>query len=199
METNDLQHFGLGNLLAPVKALTKKETLVSAAKLGAGAAVGITVANLLLTKVLVRNGVPVVPATWTPLATAVGGVVLGGLAKQFVGDKVATGVVAGTVGLALSQMIARFTSAAPAEVVAAAQQDSSMDSMSGLSGLGRRGFSSLGALGAGASQVYGVGTPDMSAARMFSGTTVGIEETGNPLGNATVEITEPSAFAGILQ
>jgi len=85
----------------------------------------------------------------------------------------------------------------PQSQTEAAQEQAGQDSMSGLSGLGH-GFRSLGALGAGASQVYGVGTPDMSAARMFNGATVAIEETGGMSG-ATVQIEEPSAFAGILQ
>ena len=197
METNDLQHFGLGNLLAPVKELTKKEVLVSAAKLGVGATAGIVGTNFLLSRVLVRGGVPLVPATWRPLATAVVGIVGGGLAKRFVGEKIAVGMTAGAVGVAISMLVDRFTAQAPAEVVAAAQEQAGQDSMSGLSGLGH-GFRSLGALGAGASQVYGVGTPDMSASRMFNGATVAIEETGGMSG-ATVQIEEPSAFAGILQ
>lgn len=205
METKDVSHFGLGSLLAPVKSLVKKETLMSAAKLGAGAAGGILAANFLMSRVLVKDGVPLVPVKWSPLAMAALGIVGSGVARRFVGEKVAVGVVAGTVGAAVTEMVMRFTSPAAAAQANAAEASemSGYGPQFGSLGNGRAfarglsGFSGLGALPAGNSQVYGVGTPDMSAARMFGGATVAIEETG--LRGATVQIEEPSAFAGILQ
>src|SRR4051812_313517 len=103
METKEISHLSIGGLLAPVKALTKKETLMSAAKLGAGAAGGIIGVNLLLSKVpfLANN----IPTAWRPIATAIVGIIGAGVAKRFVGEKIATGVVAGTVGVAISQMV----------------------------------------------------------------------------------------------
>lgn len=188
---DSLEHNAIGNLMAPVKSLLKKETLMSAAKLGAGAAGGIIGVNLLLSRVpFLANHIP---ATWKPLATAVAGILGAGFAKGFLGEKIATGVVAGTVGVAISQMVDRFTSSAPSAVVASTQEAAGDESMSGLSG----GFR-FRALGAGAGQVYGVGTPDMSAARMFNGATVAIEEAGGMSG-ATVAIEEPGRFAGAFQ
>ncbi len=206
MNTTDISHLGLGTLLAPIKDLTRKETLMNAAKLGAGAAGGIVGANFLLSK-LVKDGQPIVPRKWSPLAMAVAGVLGGGIAKRFVGDKIATGIIAGTVGAALSQVVMGFAAPAVAAVEqsASAHEDAGMGPQMGGLGTGRafaRGLAGLSgrALSAGgASQVYGIGTPDMSASRMFNGATVAIEETGGQMAGATVEIEETSNLAGFLQ
>ena len=189
-------HLGIGTLTAPLKALVNKKNLTDALKLGGGAAGGIVGANLLMSRVLVKDGRPLVPDAWAPAATAVLGMLGAGIAKQFVGPTVATGIIAGTVGVAISKMVDRFMSPAPAVAVAAEQAAAGADSMSGLSFAGLSGSGIAGALPSSTS-LYGVGTPDMSGAQMFNGAAVAIEQTGGPMGGAAVEIENSQSIAGI--
>jgi hypothetical protein len=46
--------------------------------------------------------------------------------------------------------------------------------------------------------LFGVGTPDLSGAEMFSGASVAIEDTTNALSGATIAIEQPSNFAASL-
>lgn len=206
-DTKSMEHLGLGTLTAPLSKLgLNKAGLMDALKLGIGATAGITGTDLLLSRVLVKDGVPMIPSKWAPAAIAVGGIVGGALAKRFrLGDKIATGIVAGTVGVAISEIIKRFTAPAAAATNASAEAAE----MSGYGAQAIAGFGSgrafAGGLGgfAGLSggrggQVYGVGTPDMSANRMFSGATVAIEDTNRgPMAGATVEYEDASSLAGI--
>ena len=87
-----------------------------------------------------------------------------------------------------------------AEIEAAGGQ---AESVAGF-GLGRafapsmRAMAGLGRVAADPTMLFGVGTPDMSASRMFNGATVAVEE-GGPMSGASVSIETPSAFAGALQ
>lgn len=184
-----------------------KDTVKDAAFLGGGAAAGIFGVDFLMSKVLVSNGTPLVPVKWSPLAGAALGVVAGMFLRKKVNEDFGLGVVAGTVGLALSsyagQLISPTMAAATAQASAAEASGAGTAATSGfgfgraLAGIGLRG----GGFGA-VRQVpqrellFGVGTPDMSAAGMFGGANVAIEESGQIHG-ASVAFEESSPLAGL--
>ena len=204
MSNADIKH-SLG-LVSMVKGLVpSKANVKDAFKLGLGAAGAITVTDLLLSRALVRNGVPMIPVAWNPLAIPVGAWLLSRLAlKLKLGGTIADGMLAGGVGVGMSALLAKFTSPAMAASAASAQMtEDSGGGMQGVQGFGfgrafASGVAGLGRLGAvrrGAS-LYGVGTPDMRAARMLSGATVAIEDAG--LRGATVAYEDNSNFASAL-
>lgn len=170
---------------------TLKGNAMDYVKLGVGATLGIIATDLAMSKVLVRDGVPLIPDKWASLAIAALGIVGGEAVKKYDRD-LGTGVIAGTVGVAASSLAAKLIGpavGAPAAASAAVQ------------GFGNgRVFSGFGyaapALGAGGQSVYGIGTPDMSANRMFNGATVAFEE-GGAMAGASVQFEE-NGFAGIL-
>lgn len=195
-------------LMSMVKSVVpSKSDFKDAFKLGLGAAGAITLTDLLLSRALVRNGAPMIPVAWNPLAIPVGAWILSRIAiKLKLGNMVADGMIAGGVGVGMSALLARFTSPAMAASTASAavteDQGGGVQGVQGF-GFGRAfapgvaGFAGLGAMRSrrGAS-LYGVGTPDMSAARMLSGATVAIEDGG--LRGATVAYEDSSNFASAL-
>jgi len=198
-------HFSSSGLLSKL-GLTKSN-IVDVAKLGGGAALGITSADLLQSRVLVKNGVPMIPPNYGPWFNIAYGIVTGGLAAKFLGSRIGLGWAAGAAGVGISALIASFISPpVAASAAAATAAESTGDqanavqgfgfgrafapSLAGLAGLGRVRRS-----GGTSPLLFGVGTPDMSAARMFSGATVAIEPTG-PMAGATVAIEPAGGLAG---
>lgn len=211
MKTDEATHLGFGALTSPLKTVgLTKAGIMEALKLGAGATVGIVGSDLVLSRLLVKDGAPIIPVKWAPAAIALSGIMGGALARKFVGAQIATGIVAGTVGLAISEVIKRFTApAAAATNAAAASAEVSGYGAQTLAGFGAGrafapglgGFAGLGRYSAGVGEhsLYGVGTPDMSANRMFNGATVAIEDS-NQMNGATVQYEDNgvSGFAGSL-
>lgn len=207
MSTN-VSHLGLGSLVSAV--VPSKSSLKDALKLGAGAAAAVTLADLAQNKLLVKGGVPMVPVSWAPVFTAAFGIVAGGIVSRKWSGEVGKGMVAGGVGVGIAALIAKYTSPMTAASAASAEaaEDAGMgpQAVAGL-GFGRtyargtRGLAGLSGLGRSRmpqdpSMLFGVGTPDMRAARAFNGATVAIEQPG--LAGATVAIQQPSMFAGAL-
>ncbi len=148
-----------------------------------------------------------VPSAWSPLFSACFGIAVGGLVRSKYAA-IGTGFIAGGVGIGMAALIAKYTSPAASasmQTAAAAEaQGAEAQAMAGF-GLGRAfapGLGGLGSLGQAriqdSSMLFGVGTPDMSASRMFNGATVSVEE-GGQMSGASVSIETPSNFAGALQ
>lgn len=188
----------LGNIID--KAGLTKSNLKEAAKLGLGAGAFPFVYGLIQSQLLLRAS----PATFAQntygeyAARALSGVILGSVTNRMLKmPAVGDGMVASAVGSVVRDLLApMFNPAAKAaqQAVTAAEQSGS-DQMSGVNPLGRglAGFSGLGAY-RDPSMLFGVGTPDMSASRMFNGATVAIESS-NGLQGATVAIEPQSNFA----
>lgn len=199
---SDNKHsLGLVKMLVP-----HKSDLMNALKLGGGAAGAITLTDVLLSRLLVRNGAPMVPVKWSPVAIPVLAWLLSRVALKvrFLGPTVANGMIAGGVGVGMSALLARF--AAPSVAASAAAAEMTEDAGGGVQGtagfgLGRAfagGTRSLGALRTRrSSALYGVGTPDMRAARMLNGATVAIED--GRMAGATVAIEDNSNYASSFQ
>jgi hypothetical protein len=189
---------------------------MGAAKLGIGAAAFPFVYGMLQSKVLLRMSSAQF-AQNTPgeyAARAVSGVVLGALTSRLLKQtRVGDGMMAAAVGSVFKDLLAGWMNPAAAtaqKAVTAAEQTTGEPQVSatnplgsGLAGLG------LGLAGANASSLgsanndnqallFGVGTPDLSGAEMFSGATVAIEDTTNALSGATIAIEQPSNFAASL-
>ena len=204
MSTPSPMHLGLGTL---TNALGLSRTPIKGIlKLGAGSVAAITLSDLLQSRVLLRNGSPIVPTAWAPAFTAAFGVVAGGLAKKKGYSDIGDGMIAGGVGVGISALIAKMMNPTMAASQAAATmtEDSQMDAQGVMGfGFGRAfarglgGLSGLGRAGSDSGLLFGVGTPDMSGARMFNGATVAVEESGL-LSGATVAIENPNAFASSL-
>lgn len=200
----NVSHLGLGTITSAVGL--NKASLKDALKMGAGSVAAITLSDLAQSRLLVRNGVPMVPMKFSPLFTAAFGIVLGGLAKKRGYSRIGDGMVAGGVGVGIAALIAKYTSPvmAASQAAAAAGEAGGMDAQAVAGfGFGRayaRGLGGLSGVGAAASDpnmLFGIGTPDMSGARMFNGATVAVEEQGL-LSGATVAIENPNAFASSL-
>jgi hypothetical protein len=205
-------HSGLGDLVSAV--VPTKSSLKDALKLGAGAAAAVTLSDLAQNKLLVSNGRPLVPMAWAPVFTAAFGIVAGGIVAKKWSGELGKGMVAGGVGVGMAALIAKYTSPMTAATVAAGSTAENAGAppqavsgfgfgrayasgARGLSGLaGIAGGSGLGRLPQNPAMLFGVGTPDMRAARAFNGATVAIEQPG--LSGATVAIQQPSMFAGAL-
>lgn len=202
----------LGSLAGVVDTL--RDNAMDYVKLGAGAAGGILVTDFALSRLLVKDGKPLVPEKWSPLAIAVAGVLGGELAKKYLDKDVGMGVVAGTVGLAVSAMVGKFTAPAVSATTAAADASESAGQTAQATagfGFGRAFAPSVGSfagafaglgrmLPEGRELLYGVGTPNMGAASMFSGATVSIEDDSGAMAGANVSFEDDgsSGFAGIL-
>lgn len=190
----------LGSIL-DTAGLTKSN-LMKAVKLGVGAAAFPIVYGYLRSLLVGRvsqlaQGTPVEMAT-----RAVAGLALG----HFVGNtrilggsrEMGDGMMASAVGTLVSDLLMPYLNpaAGAAKAAVTATELQGIPAFSASNPLG----ASLAGLGYGAggdqSLLFGVGTPDMSANRMFNGATVAIEEKG--LAGATVVIESPPAFAGAL-
>mgnify|MGYP001594861794 CR=1 FL=1 len=203
--SDNVQHFGLGTIQATLGL--QKSNLMTAAKLGVGAAAGITLGDLLQSQVLVKNGVPIVPVRWAPLFHALFGIAGGTIVRKKIGNDYGIGMMAGGVGIAMSALLGMVLSRtmSASGSAAAMTEDAGGGAQAGVGfGLGRafagsmRSLSGLGRTTSDPTLLFGVGTPDMSGAGLFNGATVAIEQS-NGLQGATVAI-EPSGrgFASIL-
>lgn len=188
------EHFSLGGIAATVGL--QKNNLMRAVKLGIGATAAITLGDLLQSKVLVKNGAPMIPTTWAPVVHALFGIMGGAIVGKKINVDVGTGMVAGGVGLGVSALIgqamSRTMGASAATAKVAEDQGSAPQAVSGF-GLGRAfapSMSSLAGLGrvvhTDPAMLFGVGTPDMSAAGMFSGATTAIEDGSGSLHGKTI-------------
>lgn len=184
----------LGNLID--KAGLTKSNLKEAAKLGAGAGLFPFVYGLLQSQVGLRFAPSIfAQGSYTEYAArAISGVVLGQLAGKLTKmPQLGDGMVASAVGSVVRDVLAPMfnPAAAAAQAAVTAAERSGQDQMSGVNPLGR-GLAGLGAYNP--ATLLGVGTPDMSATRMFNGATVAIEQ-GGQMAGATVAIEQPSSFA----
>lgn len=201
--SNDTKHLGLGAITAKV-GLTKSN-LVEKLQLGLGVAV-FPVAYGLARGAILRAVPQLAQNTWAERAVrALSGVVLGTITERIVkgtiGGRIGDGMAASAVGSVLMDSLTPFLSPAAGaaqSAVTAAEMSTGEAQVSGFNPMGR-GLAGLGQLGRVAENpglLFGVGTPDMSAASMFNGATVAVEEAG-PMAGATVAIEQPN-FAGIL-
>lgn len=190
----------LGNLI-DTAGLTKSN-LKEAVKLGLGAGAFPFVYGLIQSKLLLRASATTfaqgTPAEYATRALA--GVMLGALTNRLakmpaVGD----GMVASAVGSVVRDLVAPMfnPAAAASQAAVTAAEKSGIDQMSGINPLGRglAGLGNLAGLSANPAMLFGVGTPDTSAGRMFSGATVAIQE-NNGFHGATVAIEPSNNFAG---
>lgn len=201
--SDNVQHFSLGNITATLGL--QKSNLMTAAKLGAGAAAGITLGDLLQSRILIRNGTPMVPIRWAPLFHALFGIVGGTIVRKQIGNDYGIGMMAGGVGIAASALLGQVLSRTMGASASTAQvtEDAGGGAQSGIGfGLGRAFAPSMQALGGlgrtrttnDPTLLFGVGTPDMSGAGLFNGATVAIENS-NSLNGATVAIENSGGFA----
>lgn len=184
----------LGNIID--KAGLTKSNLKEAAKLGVGAGLFPFVYGILQSQVGLRFAPSVfAQGTYSEYAIrATSGVVLGHLTGKLakmpaVGD----GMVASAVGSVVRDLLAPMfnPAAAAAQQAVKAAEMTGQDQMSGVNPLGR-GLAGLGAYNP--TNLFGVGTPSLSAAPMFDGATVAIES-GGQMSGATVAIEQPGRFA----
>lgn len=191
----------LGNLID--NAGLTKAALMKALPFAAGALLFPIVYGQLQSRLLLKASPSMFAAnSWGERAARIlSGLVLGGLTASMGGQKDAG---MGMTIMALAQVggdiITGFinpASAAAQAVVKAEEAATGVGQMSAINPMGR----GLAGLGYGSQQdqsmLFGVGTPDMSANRMFNGATVAIEEAGGFSG-ATVAIQPSNAFAGAL-
>ena len=179
-----------------------KKDAVEAAKLGLGAALAISAAEFIQSKLLL-NGKPAIPAMWAPAFNAAFGAVAGYFTKRF-DYEVGTGMIAGGVGSGVAAVVKMVTDG---QTMAAVQADSAKlqggfgfgRAFASSSGVGRVGRVGRLAPRAPQKHIYGVGTPDMSAAGMFHGATVAIEEKTRKGGlrGATVQFEPVNSLAGV--
>lgn len=202
-----VSHFGLGSIVSAVTP--SKSNLKDWLALGGGSAAAVTLADLAQNKLLVSNGVPMIPISMAPFFSMAFGIVAGGIAKRQGYANIGNGMIAGGVGVGIAALVAKFTSpttAASAAAAGAAEASGApAQAVSGF-GFGRtyarglRGLSGLGALPGtrqpNPNMLFGVGTPDMRAARAFGNANVAIEQPG--LAGASVAFQSPSQFAGAL-
>ncbi len=178
-----------------------KSNLMNALKLGAGAAMFPFAYGFLRSQVLLRMSPQYfAQGTWVELMTrGLSGVMMGGLGKKFLGASMGDGIVASAVGSVATELAASLMNPAAAaanSLVTATEQATGQDQMSGINPMGR-GLAGLGYGGRDNSLLFGVGTPDMRANKMFNGATVAIES-GGPMSGATVAIESENGFAGAL-
>lgn len=190
----------LGNLVQ--SAGLNMKNIVRALKFGVGAGAFPFVYGALQSKLLLKAS-PTMFAQNTPgeyAARGLSGIILGGLVATMVKQpEIGIGMTAMAVGLVLKDIVAGFMSpsaSAAQAVVKAEEQATGVGQMSGVNPMG----TGLAGLGYGSqrdqSMLFGAGTPDMSANRMFNGATVAIEEHG--FSGATVAIERSPSFAGAL-
>lgn len=182
---------------------TLRRSWLDYVKLGAGATAAIAGSDLLLSRVLVKDGRPLVSPKWSPLAVAAMGVLGGEFVRRKVDEDVGAGMIAGGVGVALAAVAKMALSAVTRSKTAQATADEAAgqgaQQMEGF-GFGRAfapGFGG-GAARLPAQSLYGVGA-DVSAAGVFNGSTVAIEENGAVAGAAVRIEEDAGGFAGILQ
>lgn len=188
--------FGIGDLG------DLKDSLMDYLELGGGAAGAILLTDLIQSKVLVRNGQPIIPVQYAPWATALMAIVGGEYLRRHVRRDLGSGAIAGGVGVAVSALVAKFASPAVAATSASASASEGAGTGPAATagfGFGRAFAGSLGAFsGLGYARMpnrellYGVGS-DVGAARMFNGATVQFEEQGGAMAGATVQFEDQSA------
>lgn len=195
MKTSGLEHFGLGNVASMVGL--SKASLMEYVKLGAGATVSVTLGNLLLSK-LTSQGKPLIPAEYSPYALALLGIIGGGIVKKKLDSDIGLGMVAGGVGVAVSELVTRFINPASTASVKAADSAEQVGygPQFGSLGSGRAFAHGLAGLSLGAAPARAL--PQSTASSMLNGAAVAIEEAGaESLAGASVAI-EDANFASAL-
>lgn len=187
----------LGNIID--KAGLTRSNLMEAAKLGVGAGLFPFAYGLIQKGLLKASPTMFAQGTWSEYATrALSGVVLGSVTTRVLKQgAMGDGMVASAVGSVFRDLAAPLfnpAAAATQAAVTAAEASTGEAQISGVNPLGR-GLAGLSGLSADPSLLFGVGTPDMSASRMFSGATVAIEQGG--MSGATVAIEPQQNFAGV--
>lgn len=178
-DSKNLQHLSLGSLTRALKVPSTSE-LKHYGKMGLGVVVGNTVPKM----ALARIPLPVaVPAIAIPFIESAIGIIGGGIVSKKVDRDVGTGIIAGAAAIGVGALVGMVM----ARVAPAVAQDGQAN-IEGLAGMRSLASGSL----------YGVGTPDVGAARMFAGATVAMEEVGGPMAGATVQFEPSSNFAGVL-
>lgn len=188
----------LGNIL-DTAGLTK-DNLMKAVKLGVGAGLFPIVYGWLRGMAVSRVSALKQGSATEYAVRALAGVVLGTATARFGQREAGDGMMAAAIGTIVSDLVAPMLNPAAAAVQSGASSSEAVSGVSAYSASNPMGRS-LAGLGYGGnngdqSLLFGVGTPDMSAARMLSGATVAIEEKG--LSGATVAIEQQPSFAGAL-
>jgi hypothetical protein len=190
----------LGNIID--KAGLTRSNLMEAAKLGVGAGLFPFAYGLIQKGLLRASPTMFAQGTYSEYATrALSGVILGSVTTRVLKQgAMGDGMVASAVGSVFRDIAAPlFNPAAKAQqaAVTATEAATGEAQMSGVNPLGRglAGLNGLSGFAADPSLLFGVGTPDMSASRMFSGATVAIEQGG--MSGATVAIEPQQNFAGV--
>lgn len=196
----------LGNIVE--KAGLTRRNLMEAAKLGAGAAAFPFVYGFLHSKLLVKSPMLAQNTPGEYAARALSGVVLGSLTNRMLKQPaLGDGMVASSVGSVVRDLIAPMfnpaVAASQAAVTAAEKATGEAQATaSNPVGTGMAGVAGFAGLGYNASNdqslLFGVGTPDLSGASMFSGATVAVEDTTSGLSGATVAIEQQPNFAAAL-
>jgi hypothetical protein len=180
-----------------------KSNIKEGVKLGAGAMAFPFAWSFLQGQLLLRASPAMFAQGTAPemALRAIGGVMLGSLvSKRLKQPAIGDGIVASAVGSVAKDIASRLMNPAAAAVqdaVTSAEQATGASQMSGISPLGR-GLAGL-RVGGGnfaatsrngnPAMLFGVGTPNMSAAKMLSGATVAIEQKSNSgLRGATVAV-----------
>jgi len=186
----------LGNIL-DTTGLTKSNVM-KAVKLGLGAA-GFPLLYSWLRGMAVSRGYLAQGTAQEYVVRGFSGLLAASLTVKYTGQReAADGMMAAAIGSIVSDVITPMLNPAAkaAQAAAKAEELQGVPSFSASNPMGV----GLAGLGYGAqgdqSLLFGVGTPDTSAARMLSGATVAIEQPG--LAGATVAIEQPSSFAGTL-
>lgn len=189
----------LGNLIT--QAGLTKSNLMDAAKLGLGAGLFPFAYGLIQKGLLKASPAMFAQGTYTEYAArALSGVVLGSLTSKLAKQPImGDGMVASAVGSVVRDIAAPLlnpAARASQAAVTAAEASSGEAQMSGVNPLGRGlAGTNLSGFAADPSLLFGVGTPDTSAGRMFNGATVAIEQGG--MSGATVAIEPSQSFAGV--
>lgn len=196
-------HLGLGALTQKVGL--SKSNLMEKLQLGLGVA-AFPLAYSFARGALLRMVPSLAQNTWLERGVrAVTGVVAGAvterLVKGAVGARIGDGMAASAVGSVIMESVSPWlnpAAAASQDSITAAEMATGESQVSGYNPLGRglAGLGNLGRVVENPAMLYGVGTPDMSAAGMFNGATVSIEDQG-PLSGATVAIEQPNFAASL--
>lgn len=184
-----------------------KSTATGSLGKGLSVAAGILGTDLLLSRVLKKDGRPLVPANLGPLGIAGLGVVLGWALDRY-GSRVPLinklnpdMVAAGAVGVAIAGFAGKLLSPTldASSEAATAQPNAPTAGF----GFGRAFAGAGGGLGnfylPNRKSLYATGVRDLSAANMFHGANVQLQETGaRGFQGATVQFEQNGAMAGVL-
>lgn len=185
MNGNDFKHLSLGSLTRTLHLPSMNEAK-HYAKLGAGVVAGSVGTNMAVDRLAaaIPSVAGVIPPVAMPFVKTALGIAAGGIIAKKLDKDAGAGFIAGAASIAAAAVIQMVL-----DKVAPSVAQETAPATEGMSGLGR--------LPAG-SHIYGVGTPDVGAARMFAGATVAMEEVGGPMAGATIQFEPTSNFAGAI-